>query len=59
MMVTRDPYKAPTLGKLAQSAMERKRTQSINRINSAKIAQGTNGGIVIHNRASQHAHYAA
>lgn len=25
MMVSRDPYKAPTLGKLAQSAMERKK----------------------------------
>lgn len=37
MMVTRDPYKPPTVNKLPLTAMERKRTASINRINSAKL----------------------
>jgi hypothetical protein len=37
MMVTRDPYKPPTVNKLPLTAMERKKTASINRINSAKV----------------------
>ena len=58
MMVTRDPYKPPTVNKLPQTMMERKRTSSIIRLSSAKIPTQPVVGTVYH-RSSQHAHHAA
>lgn len=59
MMVTRDPYKPPTVSKLPQTAMERKRTTTINRINSAKVQHPSAVIGAAYNRTSQHAHLAA